>query len=78
MFPLRHPVCVARNLSAEAIWIQQIAELCARADSRSDALKLYTWLPAPVRYAVRVLVPQRLRRALVRRLTTQDGQKSRN
>ena len=69
-FPLRHPACMVRNLAAEDCWIQYIAELCARADARADAysaaLKLYAWLPAPVRYSVRALLPQRLRSALVR------------
>jgi hypothetical protein len=68
VFPLRHPANMTRNLPAEAAWIQHIAEHVAHADSRSAALKLYAWLPAPVRYGVRALVPQRLRRALVRRL----------
>jgi hypothetical protein len=71
-FPLRHPTCIVRNLPAEAFWIQYIAEiqymaeLKAHTNSRSAALKLYAWLPAPVRYYMRALLPQCLRNALVR------------
>ena len=68
-FPLRHPTCIVRNLPAETFWIHHIAALEASSGPRSRALKLYAWLPAPVRYGMRALLAQRLRHALVRRVS---------
>ena len=58
---------MTRNLPAEAAWIQHIAEHVRMPTTRGCSEALCP-LPAPVRYGVRALVPQRLRRALVRRL----------
>lgn len=63
-FPLQHPACMTRNLPAEAFWIQGMAEM-EDPPPRSIAIASYQRLPAPVRYGLRALLPQRLRQHLV-------------
>ena len=68
-FPLRHPAGMVRNLAAETCWIEYIAQEEARSERRRPiAQELYASLPAPVRDAVRALLPRRLRRRLADRL----------
>jgi hypothetical protein len=64
-FPLRHPIGMVRNLAAETFWIEYIAQEQAREERRPPIVQqLYTSLPAPVRGAVRALLPSRVRRHL--------------
>jgi len=69
-FPLRYPACMARNLAAEAFWVEGIAQMEAENDPPSTAQRIYAQLPAPVRKGLRVLIPPHLKDDVLRLVRT--------